>query len=184
MPATIEAPLPEFAVNTPLEADALVHHLYQELRAIARREYHHGGGPMTLQATALIGEAYMKMRNRTDWASEAHFLGCAATAMRHILVDAARSRLTAKRSGERASLTVALATVADPDPDEALVRLSDALGALARHDPLLAKLVEYRFFVGLDEAETARQMGVSDRTVRRWWVRARAWIHAEMAQPD
>ena len=159
--------------------------LYQELRSIAARQYRYSGSPATLQPTALVGEAYLRLRERSEWASESHFLGCAATAMRHVLVDAARARLAAKRNGgERASLTVAMATLRTPDTDEQLVKLADALVELDRFEPLLAKLVEYRFFVGLDEVETARQMDLSDRTVRRWWVRARAWIHAEMARPD
>ena len=166
-------------------SDDLVTILYRELRSIAAREYRYSGSPATLQPTALVGEAYLRLRDKSEWANESHFLGCAATAMRHVLVDAARARLAAKRNGgERASLTIAIATLGTPDADEQMVKLADALVELARFEPLLAKLVEYRFFVGLDEIETARQMNLSDRTVRRWWVRARAWIHAEMARPD
>jgi RNA polymerase sigma factor (TIGR02999 family) len=164
-------------------SEALIGLLYDELHEIARREHRWAGSPGTLQPTALIGEAYLKIRNRGDWQSKAHFLGCAATAMRHVLVDAARARLAGKRHGERASLTGALEQLAlDSHDDEQLVALGDALADLAKHDPDLARLVDCRFFVGLSEAETAEVLGITDRTVRRWWVRARAWIHAQMAE--
>jgi RNA polymerase sigma factor (TIGR02999 family) len=165
-------------------SEVLVRELYDELHLIARREYRRAGSPMTLQPTALVGEVYLKMRNRADWQSKAHFLGCAATAMRHVLVDAARARLSAKRSGQRESLTEALAEIeSQVQDDEELVRLGDALAELGRHDPVLAQVVDCRFFVGLDEVETAKVLGVSDRTVRRWWTRARAWIYDQMTVP-
>ncbi|WP_404338543.1 ECF-type sigma factor [Sphingomonas sp. MMS12-HWE2-04] len=165
-------------------SEMLVRRLYDELHLIARREHRRAGSPMTLQPTALVGEVYLKIQHRGDWQSKSHFLGCAATAMRHVLVDAARARLSAKRSGQRESLTGALAEIASGGgEDEELVRLGEALAELARHDPLLAKLVDCRFFVGLDEVETAEVLGITDRTVRRWWVRARAWIYDQMRTP-
>ncbi|MFM7376718.1 MAG: ECF-type sigma factor [Erythrobacter sp.] len=166
-------------------SEALIKLLYDELHQIAQREHRWAGSPGTLQPTALIGEAYLKIKNRADWQSKAHFLGCAATAMRHVLVDAARARLAGKRHGERTSLTGALDQLAsESHEDEQLVALGDALADLAKHDPDLAQLVDCRFFVGLSEAETAEVLGITDRTVRRWWVRARAWIHAQMAEAE
>ncbi len=165
-------------------SEVLIRQLYDELHIIARREHRRAGSPLTLQPTALVGEVYLKIRHRADWQSKSHFLGCAATAMRHVLVDAARARLSAKRHGQRESMTGALAEIASQvSDDEEMVRLGDALAALARHDPLLAKVVDCRFFVGLDEVETASVLGVSDRTVRRWWTRARAWIYDQMTVP-
>lgn len=162
-------------------SEDMVRELYGELHQIARREYRRAGSPLTLQPTALVGEVYLKIQNRAGWQSKSHFLGCAATAMRHVLVDAARARLAAKRSGARESLTSALAEIASGvTDDQQLVQLGDALAELARHDPLLAKVVDCRFFVGLDEVETAKVLGVTDRTVRRWWTRARAWIYDRM----
>lgn len=162
-------------------SETLVPLLYGELRAIAAREHRWAGSPMTLQPTAIVGEAYLRIKNRADWHSRSHFLGCAATAMRHVLVDAARARLAAKRAGRTESPTLALdLAVASEVQDRDLVRLGEALAELARRDPQLAKVVDCRFFVGLDERETAEVLGVSDRTVRRWWTRARAWIHREM----
>lgn len=165
-------------------SEELVRVLYDELRVIARREHRRAGSPMTLQPTALVGEAYIKMQGRHEWQNRAHFLGCAATAMRHVLLDAARARLRAKRSAPMVSLTGALATLAaESENDAEMVRLGDALTALGRKDPQLARLVDCRYFAGLDEQETAEVLGVTDRTVRRWWIRARAWIHEEMAAP-
>lgn len=134
-----------------------------------------------MQATALIGEACIKLQKRKGWESEAHFLGCAATAIRHILIDAARARLAGKRDAEVESYTRSLDVAAAAPEDGEIVRLGDALKALSALDPRLAQVIDCRFFAGLDEAETARVLGVSDRTVRRWWTQARAWIYREMA---
>ncbi len=151
------------------------------MRAIARREHYRAGSPQTLQTTALINEAYMKLRKRDTWESQSHFLGCAATAIRHILIDAARARLASKRDAPTYSYTQSLDSLAAAVPeDEQVVRLGDALGNLSKLDPNLAKVVDCRFFAGMDERETADILGVTDRTVRRWWVQARAWIHNEM----
>lgn len=157
------------------EADALVVSLYDELRAIARREHFRAGSPLTLQPTALINEAYVKLQSHAGWLSRSHFLGCASTAMRHILIDAARARLSAKR----AAITDVAAS--DAGDDDEMLRLGDALTALSALDPNLARVVDCRFFAGYNEQETADILGVSDRTVRRWWVQARAWIHREIA---
>lgn len=163
-------------------ADALVASLYAELRTIARREHWRAGAPQTLQTTALINEAYMKLRKRDGWESQSHFLGCAATAIRHILIDAARTRMASKRDAPTYSFTQSLDSLAAAVPEDAeVVKLGDALKALSEVEPELAQVVDCRFFAGLDEKETAEVLGVSDRTVRRWWIRARAWIHREMA---
>ena len=150
---------------------------------IARREHFRAGSPQTLQATALISEAYIKLQRREGWESKSHFLSCASTAIRHILIDAARARLTAKRGSGELDFTRNLDSLAAAVTDDAdVVRLGEALKALAQMDPQLAQVVDCRFFAGLDEQETAQVMGVSDRTIRRWWVQARAWIHAELTE--
>jgi RNA polymerase sigma factor (TIGR02999 family) len=170
-------------VSEALSGDRLVASLYAELRVIARREHFRAGAPQTLQATALISEAYIKLQKRDDWSSKAHFLGCAATAIRHILIDAARARLASKRNAETESYTRSLDSLAAAVPhDDQLVSLGDALKQLSAMDANLAQVVDCRFFAGLDERETAEVLGVSDRTVRRWWVQARAWIYREMAE--
>lgn len=162
-------------------ADLLMASLYDELRVIARREHSRAGRPQTLQPTALINEAYVKLQRREGWESEAHFLGSAATAIRHILIDAARARMASKRDAPTYSFTQSLDSLAAAVPEDAdIVKLGDALKTLSQVDANLAKVVDCRFFAGLDERETASVLGVSDRTVRRWWVQARAWIHVEM----
>lgn len=164
-------------------ADALIEKLYLELRAIARREHYRAGSPQTLQTTALINEAYVKLRKRDGWESQSHFLGCAATAIRHILIDAARARMASKRDAPTYSYTQSLDSMAAAVPEDGqVVQLGEALKELARLDPNLAKVVDCRFFAGMDERETAEVLGVTDRTVRRWWVQARAWIHSEIAE--
>jgi len=168
--------------DLPGPIDALVAALYAELRIIARREHYRAGGPQTLQTTALINEAYVKLRKADGWESRSHFLACAATAMRHILIDAARARLASKRGGATYSFTQSLDSLAAAVPeDEQVLKLGDALVELKRLDANLAQVVDCRFFAGMDERETAEVLGVTDRTVRRWWVQARAWIHQEMA---
>jgi len=161
-------------------ADELVASLYDELRTIARREHYRAGRPQTLQTTALISEAYIKLQKRKGWESRSHFLGCAATAIRHILIDSARARVAGKRDAEVESYTRSLDVAAAAPEDSELIRLGDAMKALSEMDSKLAQVIDCRFFAGLDETETAAVLGVSDRTVRRWWTQARAWIYREM----
>jgi RNA polymerase sigma factor (TIGR02999 family) len=164
------------------ESGELIVALYDQLRSIARREHSRVGGPQTLQPTALINEAYLKLRDRDDWNSQQHFLACAATAMRHILIDAARARVTSKRDAVLYHFTESLDSPASAIPnDAAMLKLGDALKSLSVLEPKLAQLVDCRFFAGLDENETAEILGVSVRTARRWWAQARALIHHEMA---
>ena len=162
--------------------DAIVEMLYEDLRDIARRERFRAGRPMTLQTTAVLHEAYIKLYRREDWESREHFLGTAATAIRHVLVNAALARKATKRGGGEPAL--ALDEARDQpsgDEDRELIALDEALTGLAAFDPELAKLIDCRFFAGLSEAETAEVMGISERTVRRRWTLARAWAHREMA---
>ena len=161
--------------------DAIVEMLYEDLRDIARRERFRAGRPMTLQTTAVLHEAYIKLYRREDWESREHFLGTAATAIRHVLVNAAIARKTAKRgSGDVALALDEARDLPFGDEDRELIALDEALKGLAAFDPELAKLIDCRFFAGLSEAETAEVMGISERTVRRRWTQARAWVHREM----
>lgn len=159
----------------------LIARLYDEIKHIARREHYRAGGGQTLQTTALISEAYLKLAKRKDWQSERHFLGCAATAIRHILIDAARARLTAKRDAPEYAFTESLDSLAASQPEDSqILLLGGALQRLGQLDPNLAQVIDCRFFAGMTEEETAKILGVSDRTVRRWWQQARAWVHQEM----
>ncbi len=160
-------------------SEQLVRLLYDELHRIARREHRRAGSPMTLQTTALISEAYLKIRRREDWDSDRHFLACASTAMRHILIDAARARIAGKRAGGRGDFTRALACeAAEIADDDEVANLGDAMRRLAELEPRLAQVVDCRFFAGLNERETANVLGVTDRTVRRLWTQARAILHS------
>jgi RNA polymerase sigma factor (TIGR02999 family) len=161
--------------------DELVRTLYSELRVIARREYRRAGAPQTLQATALISEAYIKLQKHAAWETKSHFLASAATAIRHILIDAARARPAGKRHAKMESYTRCLDVAAAAPEDGDIVQLGDALKILADIDPRLAQVIECRFFAGYSEVETADILGVTDRTVRRWWTQGRAWLYREMA---
>ena len=164
-----------------LRTDAIMESLYNDLRDIARRERFRAGQPMTLQTTAVLHEAYIKLYKREDWESREHFLGTAATAIRHVLVNVALARKAAKRGhGERPLPIDEAGDIPFSEDDRQLIVLNEALDELAAFDGELAKLIDCRFFAGLSEAETAEVMGISERTVRRRWAQARAWVHREM----
>jgi RNA polymerase sigma factor (TIGR02999 family) len=160
--------------------DALTASLYAQLRKIAHRERGRAGRPETLQTTALINESYLKLRDHSDFESRAHFLATAATAMRHVLVDAARARLSQKRGSGQCAASLDEIGEAAAAEDHDVVTISEALEGLERLDPKLARIVECRFFAGYSEEETGRILGMSDRTVRRHWVQAKAWLYREI----
>ena len=155
--------------------------VYSELRAQARRMMGGGEGD-TLQPTAVVNEAWIKLAagQGADWQSRDHFLGFAARAMRSILVDYARAKKAAKRGGraERVELDEALRAYEERAID--LLALDEALERLSGADPVLARLVELRFFGGLTIAETARVLEVSTPTVERGWRAARSWLRSEL----
>lgn len=166
------------------EIDALTRTLYESLRKIAHRERVRAHRPDTLRTTALINESYLKLRSSKGWTSREHFLACAATAMRHVLVDAARARLSLKRGEGKAALPLEEAPEAIELEDDQILRLGEALQILRRLDERLVRVVECRFFAGYSEAETARVLGVSERTVRRDWVQAKAWLFRQLHADD
>lgn len=163
--------------------NALIGQLYDALRQIAHRERLRAGRPQTLQTTALISETYVKLSRHEGWNSREHFLATAATAMRHILVDSARARLAQKRGSGKVAESLddvfEVGTVEDDD----IVRIDTALKELRMLDPRLTAVVECRFFAGYSEEETGRILGISDRTVRRDWLAAKAWLFRAL-QPD
>jgi RNA polymerase sigma factor (TIGR02999 family) len=157
--------------------DEILPHVYDELRALARGQLRHGGG--TLQPTALVHEAYLKLvrADSVRASSRPHFLAIAATAMRQVLVDHARSVNAQKRGGGWKQMTLTAGSASyDLQPEE-LIALDAALASL---DERQRRIVECRYFAGMDEAEVAEALGVSDRTVRREWVKARAWLYAAL----
>ena len=162
--------------------DELLPLVYPELRRAARREL--GLRPNdTLSATALVNEMYLKLAGAAHaaWRDRAHFLAVAAIAMRHILVDRARRRIARKRGGPGGVVTLEDDAVAVQGDAESLLELHDALERLAVLDPRLAQVVECRFFGGMTDQETAEALHVTERTVRRDWVKARALLYHALA---
>lgn len=162
-------------------ADRLFPLFYSELRRLAQRERHRVGASATLQTTALVNEAYLKLRRGQSWDTDAHFLRAAALAMRHALVNHAEARQAAKRGGGEALLPLAAALDVAIDSDASILALNEALGRLAQESLRLAQVVECRYFAGYSDVETARALGISERSVRGDWALARAWLHREPA---
>ena len=160
-------------------ADRLFLLVYDELRRIARRQLRHERPGHTLSTTAVVHEAYLDLakQTRAQWVDRAHFFGVAAFVMRRVLMEYARAHHTAKRGGGMTNVTLddALAASAD-DRAETLIAIDDALTRVAAIDPRLARVVECRFFGGLTSAETAEALGVTERTVERDWVKAKALL--------
>jgi RNA polymerase sigma factor (TIGR02999 family) len=156
--------------------------VHEELRRIARRCMAGERAGHSLQATALVNEAYLRLVDvqRIDWQNRAHFLAMAARLMRRILVDVARSRGYQKRGGEAVRVTFDAALVVSDEPGQDLVALDDALAALATVDERKARVIELRFFGGLSVEETASVLTVSVDTVMRDWKLAKAWLLREL----
>jgi RNA polymerase sigma factor (TIGR02999 family) len=161
--------------------DRIVPLVYEDLRQLARRQLGRGFGPQSVRPTELVHEAYVKLcvGGAEAAADRAHFLAIAARAMRQVLINEARHRHAAKRGAgwQRATLSGSH-WVVDLDVDE-LLTLNDALEEL---DPRQRQVVECRFFGGMEETEIAEALGVTERTVRRDWVKARAWLYAALAE--
>lgn len=159
--------------------DRLIPLVYDELRLIAGRFLRHERPSHTLQSTALVHEAFLRLvdQTRTDWQSRAHFFGVAATVIRNILVDHARARQTAKRGGPMPALSLDEAVAFPQDRDLELIAVDDALLSLSRFDQQQSRIVELRFFAGLSIEETAEVLRISVSTVKRDWILAKAWIY-------
>jgi RNA polymerase sigma factor (TIGR02999 family) len=160
--------------------------VYAELRRVAARSMRRERAGHTLQPTALVNEAYLRLRkdHGQRWQNRTHFLAIAALSMRQILVERARARGAAKRGGG-GQVRVTLADIPAPTADESpdLLALDEALTALERIDPGKARIVELRYFGGLTVEETADLVGVSPATVKRSWTMARAWLKRELSAP-
>lgn len=163
--------------------------LYPDLRRAARGIRTRMPRSGTLQTTALIHEAYLKVVRSGPWTSQRHFLAAAAVAMRHVLVDQARSRSRLRRGegvrplslDEAVHVLETQASSAATDDDDISVAIGEALDGLAQIQPRLARVVECRYFAGYTEKETAEILGVTERTVRRDWVKARGWLQSRLA---
>jgi RNA polymerase sigma factor (TIGR02999 family) len=162
-------------------ADRLLPLVYDELRKLAARKITHEEPGHTLQATALVHEAYIRLVGRKEplsYKDRGHFFAAAAAAMHHILVDSARRKQAIKRGGD--AQRKQLEDLAAPSPDDELLALDEALQKLASADPLKAKLVELRYFAGLTSDQAAEALGISPSSADRHWQFARAWLQAEV----
>ena len=163
--------------------------VYGELHRIARRQMSRERAEHTLQPSALVNEAFLRLieYNQVNWQNRQHFFCLAAKMMREVLVNYASARQTQKRGGNTQRITFDEAFVSDPTGTMALdelLELNEALQHLAREDERCAKVVELMFFGGLSEKETANQLQVSDRTVKREWRYARLWLKRELSTSD
>jgi len=185
-----EAPLPDAAFSK-LEtstasaevrriAAELLPAFYQDLRRIAQRTRARMGANHTLQTTALVHEAYLRLGQSRSFTDETHFLRASALAMRHALINYAHARLAEKRGGGGQQVTLSHIDEFSVDSDEGLLALNEAMEKLTREMPRLADVVECRFFGGYGEEDTARALGISLRTVQRDWLKARAWLFREL----
>ncbi len=155
----------------------------EELHGLAARHLHRERRDHTLQPTALVNEAYLRLidQHEQNWESKNHFLAIASTAMRRVLLEHARARLAEKRGGGAERVTLFEVPSAMEEEPEALVALDEALEAFAELDPENARIIELRFFGGLSVVDTATVLGVSTRTVERGWRAASAWLRARIA---
>jgi len=165
--------------------DALLKLVYDELRRQAHRYLQKERVGHTLQTTALVNEAYLKLADQKSvaWESRSHFFAIAATMMRRILIDYAKTKHRLRRGGVHSDLPLENAlTISVSETDFDLLALDEALNRLAEKEAHLAKIVEFRFFSGLDVVETAEILGISESTVKRDWQMAKAWLHRELTR--
>lgn len=154
---------------------------YDDLKRIAQKARSRVGASHTLQTTALVHEAYLRLRDSRGFTDETHFLRAAALAMRHALINYVQARVADKRGGGEVPLTLSHVADLSIETDEGMLALNEALGRLAAEMPRQADVVECRFFGGYGEEETARILGLSLRTVQRDWLKARAWLYRELS---
>lgn len=172
-----DAPAPERS-----DVERMLPLVYEELRRIARRQLRHEGIGHTLNTTALVHEAYLRLAtpSHLDIGGRAEFLAIASTAMRRVLIDYARQRTAQKRGGVQVRLELDDLEVAADGRAEQLVALDEALTELAATNPRLARVVDFRFFGGMSQEETALALQLTPRTVRRDWTKARMWLAVAM----
>lgn len=165
-------------------AEDLLPVVYAELRKLANRYLRRERSDHTLQATALVHEAYLKLidQDRVEYQNRLHFYGLAASLMRRILVEHARTRGAIKRGGEVQTISLDQAVEVSNERGEDLVAVDEALAALSEQDPQLTKIVELRFFAGFENQEVADLMGISVPTIVRKWRIAKAWLYRYLSE--
>jgi RNA polymerase sigma factor (TIGR02999 family) len=174
--------LQEVGAGRAQASEQLLPLVYEELLVIARQRLRDERAHHTLNATALVHEAYMRLVGdaAAGWENRAHFFGAAARAMRQVLIDYARKRGRAKRGGDQARIPLNVVDLAVEAPVEDVLAVDRAVEKLAAKDPRMAEVVQLRFYAGLSVEETAAALGMSERTVRREWSLARAWMMREL----
>lgn len=170
------------AARNPQVENDLLEVVYAELHRMADRLMRNERPDHTLQATALINEAYLHLIDQRgkNWKNRAHFFGVAALVMRRILVDHARTRRTEKRGGGQRKVSLDETVLLTPEQSDEILALDEALSRLSQFDPRQSRVVELRFFGGLTEPEAAEVLGVAARTVKRDWSIAKAWLYGEL----
>jgi RNA polymerase sigma factor (TIGR02999 family) len=168
----------------PTAAEALLPLVYEELRKLAAARMSNESGTQTLQATALVHEAWLRLVSEGErtWQNRAQFFSAAAEAMRRILIDRARRKHALKRGAGAECIDLDRVDVALEADADTLLRVNDAVEKLASQDGQAAELVKLRFFVGMDYTEAAETMGISERTAKRCWSFARAWLFRELSR--
>lgn len=166
----------------PKAADQLLPLVYAELRKLAASKMAREASPQTLQPTALVHEAWLRLvgDQPQQWDGRAHFFGAAAEAMRRILIENARRKHAIRHGGGKAKIDIDQIEIAAPGKDDELLAVSDALEKFAAQDKRKAELVKLRYFVGLTTAEAAEVLGISVPTADRWWNFSRAWLFEEI----
>ena len=183
-PSQVTKLLQDWRAGERSASDALLPLIYDELRRLAHHHLRNERPNHTLQSTALVNEAYLRLvgQNLPKWESRAHFFAIAAQLMRQILVDYARRHRASKRGSGVCMLTLDDAVALPQRKDVDVVALDDALNTLAEVDPRQSRVVELRFFAGLSLEETSEVMGIATATVQRDWTAARAWLHREISR--
>ena len=168
----------------PVDMNALLVLVYDKLRAIAARRMEVERPGHTLQATALVNEAYLRLvgDKGLDWSSRAHFYAAAAEAMRRILIDHARGKDRVKRGDGIGRVPLDVVDLATRDNPEEILAVEDAVCRIEQPDGRMGVVVKFRFYAGLSERETAQAMGISERTVQREWALARAWLKIRLSE--
>jgi len=163
-------------------AEELLPLVYEELRKLAAQKMMREAPGQTLQATALVHEAWLRLNGseNKNWDSRGHFFAAAAEAMRRILIERARAKNRLRRGSRAEHVPLEHVTVASDDPPDTVLAINEALDRLTARDPFKAEVVKMRYFVGLSQDEIAHALGVSVPTIRRHWSIARAWLYAEM----
>src|SRR5208337_353131 len=183
-PGQVSALLGDLRKGDPAAASRLLPIVYGELRRLAFHYMREEKPGQSIQATELVHEAYLRLvgQERIEWQGRSHFFAMAATSMRRILVDRARKKMAEKHGGREEKVQLDEALVYSPGKSKDIVSLDEALNRLEKMSPRQSRVVELRFFGGLEMEEIAKIEGVSVRTVKQDWNLARAWLHREIAK--